>query len=161
VPFEYRPVDIDELRNAPARWTVSVDLECTPDALFDVLEDADAWPRWLGLVGAVQWHGEPPFGVGTTRTIDMRGPGFAEEYFFAWERPRRLAFYFTRGSVPVNAFSELYDVTDLGDGRCRLEWTMAVHPKRGTGWLMRAGSPLMRWTNGIWLDRLARYVAQS
>ena len=58
---------------APYRFTNSVDLAITPEQLFEVLADAEAWPGWASVITNVTWTSPEPRGVGTTRTVDMRG----------------------------------------------------------------------------------------
>ena len=43
-------VDLDFIDNAPFRFRNSVDLAITPEQVFEVLADAEAWPRWAELI---------------------------------------------------------------------------------------------------------------
>ena len=145
---------------ATKRYTVTVDLECTPDQLFDVFEDADAWPLWVSAIESVEWTSPLPPREGTTRTVRMTGGVEVSERFLAYERGRRMQFVFT--SLPTGAidgFGEDYRVTDLGDGRCRLWWMMALLPGRGPA------AAVMGVTAGVtgvmmrrFADSLAEYV---
>ncbi len=42
------PVDLVELSRPTLR--VAVDIPVQPDQLFEILEDAAAWPRWLTAI---------------------------------------------------------------------------------------------------------------
>lgn len=145
---------------APHRYTTTVDLDCTPDALFDVLADADAWPVWASPIESVEWTSPLPPEAGTTRTVHMVGGIELTERFTAWEHGHHLQFVLT--SLPrsgVDGFGEDYRVTDLGDGRCRLRWTMALVPTPGVA---SAVVGLTGWTTGFAMrhlaTRLQRYV---
>lgn len=142
---------------AKHRYTVTVDLDCTPNRLFDVLEDADAWPVWCKPIESVEWTTAPPHHVGTTRTVRMVGGIELTERFTAWDRGRHMQFVFTSFPYPgIDGFGEDYRVTDLGDGRCRLKWTMVLAPTAGVS---AAVIGLTGWTTKFALQRLANGLA--
>ena len=131
---------------ASKRYSTTVDLDCTPDQLFDVFEDADAWPQWVPPIQHVEWTSPMPPRVGTTRTVQMAGGVEITERFTAWERGRHMQFVFQTFSRPgLDGFGEDYRVTDLGNGRCRLRWTMAMEMEPGP---MKAVMGLTAWTTG-------------
>jgi hypothetical protein len=70
-----RRVDQGWIKTAPFRFSNSVDLAITPEQLFEVLADAEAWPKWAKVITRVTWTSPQPYGVGTTRTVDMLGAG--------------------------------------------------------------------------------------
>ncbi len=80
-------VDLEFVDNAPFRFVSTVDLAITPpEQLFEVLGDAESWPRWASVITEVTWTSPPePRGVGTTRTVKMRGGIVGAEEFLAWE----------------------------------------------------------------------------
>ncbi len=121
-------VDLDWIKDAPFRFSNSVDLAITPEQLFDVLADADSWPQWAKVITKVTWTSPPkPYGVGTTRTVDMLGGLVGDEEFLAWEPFRYMAFFRfnTCSNKVVAAFAEEYTVTETPPGGCRLTWTLA------------------------------------
>jgi hypothetical protein len=71
--FPCERVDVDFTETAPYRFTNSVDLAIAPQQLFEVLADAESWPHWASVITNVTWTSPEPRGVGTTRTVDMRG----------------------------------------------------------------------------------------
>ena len=71
--FPCERVSVSFTETAPYRFTNSADLAITPEQLFEVLADAAAWPRWASVITNVTWTSPEPRGVGTTRTVDMRG----------------------------------------------------------------------------------------
>lgn len=145
---------------AKHRYTTTIDLDCPPAALFDVFEDADAWPVWVPPIESVTWTSPLPPTEGTTRTVQMAGGIEVTERFTAYDRGQRMQFVFTSFPRPgLDGFGEDYRVTDLGGDRCRLRWTMALAPAPGvasvvtglTGWTT---GPALRWL----ASNLQRYV---
>jgi carbon monoxide dehydrogenase subunit G len=154
-----RDVGLDFVEHAPFRYVAEVTVRATPEQIFEVFEDAEAWVVWALPIQKVEWTSPKPFGVGTTRTVSMTGGMVGDEIFIAWERGRRMAFRFTAASMPgVGAFAEDYQVTELGDRRCRVRWVMALEPTganavvmRFTGWMVGFGLQFM-------LGRFRSYV---
>ena len=123
--FPCERVDLSFVDTAPFRFRNSVDLAVTPEQLFVVLGDAESWPRWATVITKVTWTSPEPRGVGTTRTVEMRGGIVGKEEFLAWEPFTRMAFRFNECSTrAVAAFAEDYRV-EATPGGCRLTWTMA------------------------------------
>ena len=126
--FPCERVDLSFVDSAPFRFRNSVDLAITPEQLFEVLADAESWPRWATVITKVTWTSPEPRGVGTTRTVDMRGGMVGNEEFLSWEPFSRMAFRFNECSTrAVAAFAEDYRV-EVIPGGCRLTWTMAQKP---------------------------------
>lgn len=154
-------IPADYFETAPVRLIVEVDVRATPAAVFDCFRDAAAWPRWAPAITRVTWTSPPPFGIGTTRTVEMRGGMVGEEEFVAWEDGRRMAFRFTRSNVPVRAFGEDYLVTDLGGGRVRVRWNMAMTPEGASAYTTPLMAPLLRAVNRWMLRRMAGLVEKE
>lgn len=91
-----------------------------PEMVWKALLDPVAWTEWLPIT-KVTWTSPEPFGVGTTRTVEV-GDQIIEETFFAWEEGRRMAFRFEASTLPVNAAVEDYRVVPV-DGGCEMRWT--------------------------------------
>lgn len=119
-------VDLAFIDTATHRFSNSVDLAITPAQLFEVLADATSWPHWASVITDVEWTTPEPRGVGTMRTVTMRGGLLGAEEFIAWEEHTLLAFRFNEASEKrIKAFAERYDVVPTADG-CRLTWTLAM-----------------------------------
>lgn len=70
-----------------------------------------------------------------------------------------MAFTFTGATQRVWwAFGEEYVVTDLGEGRCRLDWTVAYEPRFIFKALHFLFGSLMAWGLGRVLKGLGPYV---
>lgn len=152
-------VELDFVDRAPYRFVSTVDLAITPEQLFEVLADAASWPRWATVITKVTWTTPEPRGVGTTRTVDMRGGITADEVFLAWEPFTRMAFRFDESTTgAVAAFAEDYRVVPTDTG-CHLTWIMAIKPNGLTGRLgMFTSRPVMGWLFQRFLHNLRRYT---
>ncbi len=91
-----------------------------PEVVWAALLDGKAWTEWLPITNVV-WTSPKPFGVGTTRTVEI-GDQRVEETFFAWEDGRRMAFRFDRSTLPVSAAVEDYRLIPA-EGGCDLCWS--------------------------------------
>ncbi len=91
-----------------------------PQMVWKALLDPVAWTEWLSIT-KVTWTSPEPFGVGTTRTVEI-GNEIVEETFFAWEEGRRMAFRFEASTLPVTAAVEDYRVVPA-EGGCEMRWT--------------------------------------
>ena len=158
--YQLDSIDTDFIHNTRFSFPASVELDCSPDQLFDIFEDPDSWPVWVSAIQNVEWTSPQPFGIGTTRTVTMIGGLEGYEEFIEWERGKRMAFKFTQSNKnSLTAFGEDYRVTDLGNNRCKLEWTMAMAPRGASKVFMTLLKPLMGWFAQRTLNDLAKYVA--
>lgn len=152
-------VDLDFIENAPFRYVSTVNLTITPEQLFDVLGDAEAWPHWATVITNVEWTSPEPRGIGTTRTVSMRGQIVGDEEFIAWEPNSHMAFRFNQStSNAISAFAEDYCVVETADG-CHLTWVMAMKPAGIAARVgMTMGRPIMGWLLQRFLHNLDRYA---
>ena len=116
---EHKPVGEDYLATAKPNAVVHV-FPYPPEVVWAALLDGDAWTEWLPITKVI-WTSPKPFGVGTTRTVEI-GDQRVEETFFAWEDGRRMAFRFDRSTLPVSAAVEDYRLVPVEDG-CELRWS--------------------------------------
>ncbi|MBO0883261.1 MAG: SRPBCC family protein [Mycobacterium sp.] len=151
-------VDVSFTETAPYRFCNSVELAITPKQLFEVLADAESWPHWASVITKVTWTSREPRGVGTTRTVDMRGGIVGEEEFLVWEPFTRMAFRFNKcSSRAVAAFAEDYRV-DVIPGGCRMTWTLAQKPAGPAKLAMFVARPLLNLAFRRFLTNLRRYT---
>ncbi|ABL04223.1 SRPBCC family protein [Mycobacterium ulcerans] len=143
---------------APFLYRNSVDLAITPEQLFEVLSDAESWPSWAPVITKVTWTSPPPFRIGTTRTVEMRGGLVGNEEFIAWEPFSHMAFRFNECSTQaVAAFAEDYRVEAIPGG-CRLTWTMAQKPAGPARLGMMLFGPLLNLGLRHFLRKLRSYT---
>ena len=156
--FPCQRVDVNFIDSAPFVFQNSVDLAITPEQLFEVLADAESWPRWASVITKVTWTSPEPRGVGTTRIVEMRGGIVGDEEFLAWEPFSHMAFRFNECSTrSVAAFAEDYRV-EVIPGGCRLTWTMAQKPAGPARLVMFAVGPLLNLGLRRFLRNLRRYT---
>lgn len=156
--FPCEHVDLGFVDSAPFRFRNSVDLAITPEQLFEVLGDAESWPRWAPVITKVTWTSPEPRGVGTTRIVEMRGGIVGDEEFLAWEPFTRMAFRFNEcSSKAVAAFAEDYRV-EVIPGGCRLTWTMAQKPAGPARLVMPLFGPLLNLGLRRFLRNLRGYT---
>ncbi len=156
--FPCERVDVGFIDNAPFVFRNSVDLAITPEQLFEVLADAESWPRWASVITKVTWTSPEPRGVGTTRVVEMRGGLVGDEEFLAWEPFSHMAFRFNECSTQaVAAFAEDYRV-EVIPGGCRLTWTMAQKPAGPARLAMYGVGPLLNLGLRRFLRNLRSYT---
>lgn len=152
-------VSVDFIDNAPFRFVSTVDLAITPEQLFEVLADAESWPQWATVITKVTWTSPEPRGVGTTRTVHMRGGIVGDEEFLAWQPYSHMAFRFNEASSgSIAAFAEDYRVVKTPGGS-HLTWVMAMKPNGvGARIGMTLGRPVMGWMFQKFLYNLRDYT---
>ena len=157
--YPQEDIDLAWIKSTKFSFTATSELNCSPDQLFDIFEDAHAWTVWAPSIKKVEWTSPQPFGVGTTRTVYLPGGMEGYEEFIAWQRGQRMAFKFTHcNKKSTRAFGEDYIVTDLGNGRCHLEWTMAMAPAGFSRVVLTLIKPFMARAVQKMLNNLAQYV---
>jgi carbon monoxide dehydrogenase subunit G len=154
-------VGLTFIDDAPYRFVSTVDLPVTPEQAWEVLDDADSWPHWASVITKVTWTSPQPHGVGTTRTVTMRGGIVGDEEFLAWEPHAHMAFRFNEASTgSIRAFAEDYRIEATAGG-CHLTWVMAMAPNGLAARLgMTAGKPVMSRLFQRFLDNLRGYSAK-
>ena len=157
--YECEKVGLDFLETAQFCFTAEEVITATPAQIFEVFEDARSWAVWATPIQKVEWTSPKPFGLGTTRTVYMSGGMDAYEEFIAWESGRRMAFCFVAMShSSIESFAEDYQVTDLGDGRCKVRWVMAMQPRGFSRYVLRLIAPLMTWYNRKMFGKFREYI---
>jgi carbon monoxide dehydrogenase subunit G len=154
-------VGLDFIDSAPYRFVSTVDLAVTSEQVFEILDDAESWPQWATAITKVTWTSPQPHGVGTTRTVDMRGGIVGDEEFLAWEPFTHMAFRFNQASSrSIAAFAEDYRIVPTTTG-CHLTWVMAMQPNGVASRIgMTLGRPLMARTFQKFLYNLRDYAAK-
>ena len=157
--YECRKINLDFFEQAPIRIISEIELPCSPEELFALFEDADAWAVWVDVIKKVEWTSPRPFTVGATRSVEMPGGMVADEEFLAWDAPRHMAFRFNQFTQKfLNAFGENYEVTDLGGGRSRLVWTVGIEPAGLSAPFLRLLKPALAWNLRSIMNELRKYV---
>lgn len=159
IRYECEKHGLDFFNEAKHRIVSEVMLPCSPETLFRCFADADSWPEWVNVISKVEWTSSSPFGVGATRTVYMPAGMIAYEEFIAWNEPRHMAFRFNQFNRKyLKAFAEDYRVTDLGDDRCKLVWTVVMEQQGMAGLLTALTKPFVAWQLQGILGQLAKYI---
>lgn len=126
--FPLRSVDDSFFATAPWRFINAVELPASAAEVFGVFEDGAQWPLWFNGIRRVTWTSPKPHRVGTTRTVELDTLTVYER-FFRWQSGERFSFDVTAATAPVfRALAEDYLLEDLGPGRCRFTYTVAIEP---------------------------------
>jgi len=146
-------VNLDFIESAPLRFVNEVEINAPPENVLKVLADAASWPRFLKAVIKAEWTSSEPHGVGSTRTLILKGMT-AQEHFIAWEPGKRFTFYVPEMTAPIaRAICEDYRLEPVGRGKTKFSYTVACEP----GLLLKLTGPVGRWL----LGRMVRTVAHS
>ena len=156
-------VGLEFFGEAPTRYEASQEIDATPEQVFDAFLDADAWVEWAMPITKVEWTSGFPIEVGSTRTVHMKGGIVGYEEFIAYEHGSRMAFRFNEASKPtIKALAEDYRVTDLGNGRCRVDWIMAMKTaKESPAFVTKLSGAVMGFMVRRMLRKFGRLVESS
>ena len=157
--FECSKVGVEFLEQTKNVFLSEVVVLATPDQIFDVFEDPQSWVDWALPIQNVAWTSPKPFGVGTTRTVSMMGGLEGYEEFVEWERGKRMAFTFVGcNKNATEKFVEDYRVVELGKGRCRVQWYMAMEVRGAAKYFMFLTRPIMRLANRHMFKKFKQYT---
>jgi hypothetical protein len=78
--FVCRPVDLHFIESAPLRFVSEVEIDAPLKHVFKVLEDMESWSRFVRDAVKVEWTSPKPFGVGSTRTVILKGMTSPEQF---------------------------------------------------------------------------------
>lgn len=79
--YQCKKPGLEFCKTAPYCFKSNQVIAATPEQIFEVFEDPDAWPQWVPPIKHVEWTSPKPFGQGTTRTVTMKGGIILEEEF--------------------------------------------------------------------------------
>jgi hypothetical protein len=155
--FPCEPVGLELIDTARFRSTNSVDLTITPGQLWQVLEEAESWPRWSPLT-KMTWTSPAPLRVGTIRAIEMRNGAVAVEEVIAWKPHSHMAFRMNKSSFARERASvEEHRIEPTPQG-CRLTWTLAHDPKDPPLLARVIAKRVMTWKYREYLAKLRQYT---
>ncbi len=161
--FPCEKVGVEFFDSAPTCHHSTVEMAASPEQVFAVLLDAEAWTKWAFPITAVDWTSGFPIEVGSTRTVHMRGGLIGYEEFIAYEHGSRMAFRFNESTKKgIAAFAEDYRVSDIGGDRCRVEWTMAMDTGgKESGIASKVSDPIMSFVLNRMLRKFGRLVEST
>lgn len=124
--------DLTFVDRAPMRASATTVIDQPPERVWAVLVDHRRWPEWFGSsLVSCRPTSEAEAGMGSTRTVALRGGATVAERFIAWDEPSRWAFTATEIRPRMfTALVERADLVPLPGGRTRITYTMAFTPAR-------------------------------
>lgn len=121
------PKDERFFHDAPQRIDQRVSLGAEPHLVFEVLADANSWPKWFPLMSEATWLTDQTSGVGAEREVSLHLLGRHRERMIVWEPGIRYAFTMVASnSGMATSVCEDYRITADGPGRSVLDWTFAA-----------------------------------
>lgn len=157
--FDCTKVGVEFLEQTANVFVAEEIIQASPEQIFEVFEDANAWTVWAMPIQKVEWTSPKPFGVGTTRSVYMMGGMIGYEEFVEWQRGKRMAFTFVGcNKNATDKFIEDYRVTDLGNGSCKVEWYMAMETRGFSRHLMFLTRPLLAFANRRMFKKFKQYT---
>ncbi|WFB10709.1 SRPBCC family protein [Streptomyces sp. LX-29] len=114
---------------APLRHARSVDIPFPAEQTWAALT-GDEVSSWTKGMNELRWTSPRPFGVGTTREIDMSGNFVLRERFYRWEEGRRKTFTGVEATRSIfRHLIEDYVVEPTPEGS-RFSWRFAAELRR-------------------------------
>lgn len=138
---------------APMRFVYRIDVAVPVETMWESLQSDESVAAWGPGVKAVRWTSPRPFGVGTTREVELAaGIATVRERFLVWDEGKRYAFeVYESNRGGFRRFGENY-VVEQRNGGSRLTWTVAIElqPK------LRRLAPVIGPVNKLAFGQLAR-----
>lgn len=151
----HRLESIDEtfFDTAPLRFVYRLDVAVPAETVWDSLQSDESIAAWGPGVRQVRWLSPRPFGVGTTREVELAmGIATVRERFLVWDEGKRYAFeVYESNRSGFQRFGENY-VLEERNGGSRLTWTVAIElqPK------LRRLAPVLGPVNKLAFGQMAR-----
>lgn len=124
---QYRLVDDSFWDVAPVVFSGEGNIPVSAETAFAHLADAASWSRWYPTMNRAAWTSAAPYGVGSTRVVQLRGKAEAEQQVIAWEQGYRIVFCFVSGREPgMAAGAEEFWLRPTSATSCELRWRLAV-----------------------------------
>ncbi len=137
VMHPFRPVGLDFVETAPARYVVTEDVAAPRAAVWNAFADASTWSSWFPHVEWVRYEGRMPPGVGTKR-ISMVAGCLHDETMVVWDEPTRWGYTINAATEPLaKAQIEITEFEDLPNGGTHVRWILACDPLDGLKYLSK------------------------
>lgn len=155
-------VDESFFTTAAHRYEFPIDLDVPPERVWESIASDESVAAWGMGVRSLRWTSPRPFGVGTTREVELPlGLMTVRERFFVWDEGKRYAFEVYEANRRLyRRFAENYVIEERPNGS-RLTWTIAVEPRPGLKLLTDLGRPLNRLAFGRFAHGARSYFAKN
>lgn len=135
---DYIPRELGFAETAPVIIEASEVVAASRAEVWAVLSDHERWPEWMGSLRRVRPTSEPASGVGSTREVVLSGGLTFQERFIAWDEPSVWAFTGLEGPPVARGLVERVTLEEIDAARTRVTYRMAVEPRPGCGFLVKA-----------------------
>lgn len=116
---------------APWKFDFEAIISAAPAKVWSAWTDNPGWAKWFKNCKSCVTTSPSSEGVGATRTITVNGLT-VDEVFIAWEAERLWAFTVASMKPSIaKSMVERVTFTDLGNGRTRINYRIAIEPR---GW---------------------------
>jgi hypothetical protein len=137
---DLEPTDLSFIERAPFKFDNEAVINASPARVFEIVSLGEGEPVWLKDYKAAHWTSAPPYGVGSTRELELKLLA-VKERFVVWEPGRRLSICIEAASLPVvTAMFQDLQMEPMAQGRTRFRWQVYYTPSV----LMRLIHPLGR-----------------
>lgn len=145
-----QPADASFFATAPHVYRFPTEFPVPPEQVWESLASDESVSAWGLGVRSLRWTSERPFGIDTTREVELPlGLITVREKFFRWDEGRGYSFYVTEANRPgLRRFAEDYVVEPGRNGGTRFTWTIALEPTPAMRLPMLVGSPVNRLAFG-------------
>lgn len=120
----YETIGRSYFDTAPVRLDDRLEIDFPAEVAFKIFEDNEAWHEFDPGIASAKWTSPLPLRPGSTRRVKLNkwlGSGTIDEVFFEWKPSEHFAFYMHAGtSKLIHGYAELWNFTDLGNGRTEL-----------------------------------------
>src|SRR5262249_53583759 len=128
----------------------------SPERLFDVFTSGEGQRDWFKDFVALRWTSSEPYGVGSTREIELKIVT-VKERFLVWDRAKRATFVIYASTLPLtSAMVEDLRIDAPSGGKTRFTWTVHYRPTL----LMRPLHPIARMIFGNMFSTSAKGLAR-
>lgn len=103
------------------RFSASVDIAATPDAVWQVLTDVERWPEWTESVHRVERLDSGPFALGSTARVEQ--PRLRPAIWLVTDLNPESSFRWASTTGGVTTVAE-HRLSTNGNGRVRVDLTI-------------------------------------
>jgi uncharacterized protein YndB with AHSA1/START domain len=152
---------LEILDDAPFRSRNTIDLNLSPQQVWEVLAAVETWPQWYHLITKAAWISPAPHRVGSTRALTVAGVFTATEEVIVWNPYHHMACRLIESSRQnTGASVEEFRIETTENG-CRLTWSTARRPRKPPSLLMRLyARPVIKRGARRHTKRLRKHIEQ-
>jgi uncharacterized protein YndB with AHSA1/START domain len=127
------PQELSFADSAPWKFDMVGTFDTPVDRVWATFTDNPSWAKWFDGCSSCTSTSSPAEGVGSTRTIRVRGLKI-DERFIAWEAERLWAFtVVSMRPAFASGMIERATFTDLGGTGTRIDYRVAIAPRKWAG----------------------------